>query len=219
MQWSRKWLIALALATSTLTRGQPPATQPATTTPAATPRDVLRSLNEAMRMGDEANIRALFIASTPAERTMIDADAAMAGALARLRAAAVKQFGVKRADILTGDSDAAGADSVAHIETADIDVRGDVATVTYRDGKNSQQFVLKKVDGGWRIPVSELGKPLSPEALNQRLGDLAIQRNVIDEIASRIAAGQFQTPEGARDAWRAQILKAAASQPATQPAK
>jgi hypothetical protein len=214
MRVSRKWLIALVLTASGFVDAQRPTTQASATTP----RDALRSLNQAMRSGDESQIRDLFVASTPAETRMIEADAAMAGALARLRAAAVKQFGVKHADIVTGDSDAAGADSISRIETADIDVRGDVATVIYHDEKNAQQFVLKKVGGNWRIPVSELGKPLSPAALDQRLGDLALQRGVIDDIASHILEGQYQSAESARDAWRAQILKSATSQPTTKPA-
>jgi hypothetical protein len=218
MHVSRKWVIALALSASCPAVGQLAATRPATATAATTPRDALRSLNQAMRSGDEQHIRALFDASTPVEVRMIDADAAMAGALARLRAAAVKRFGVKHADVVTGDSDAAGADSITRIETADIDVHGDVATVTYHDEKNAQQFVLKKIDGAWRIPVSELGKPLSPAALDQRLGDLAVQRSVIDDVAARILQGQYQTPESARDAWHEQILKSATSQPATRPA-
>lgn len=218
MHVSRKWLMALILAAAGIVDARPPATQLSTTAPSITPRDALRALNQAMRTGDESHIRALFVGSTPAEVRMIDADAAMAGALARLRAAAVKQFGMKRADVVTGDNDSAGADSTSRIEAADIDVRGDVATVTYHDEKNAQQFILKKIDGAWRIPVSELGKPLSSEALDQRLGDLAIQRNVIDDITAKIDEGQYQTPESARDAWRALILKAAASQPATRPA-
>ena len=216
MHMSRKLLIALVLATPCLVVGQSAATRPATQTSAATPRDALRLLNSAMRTGDEGHIRALFLASTPAESRMIDADAAMAAALARLRAAAVKQFGAKHANIVTGDNEAASVDSIARIETADIDVRGDIATVSYHDEKNSQPFVLRKVDGSWRIPISELGKPLSPGALDQRLGDLATQRGVIEDIAVQILDGRLQTAEGARDAWRAQILKSATSQPTTR---
>src|SRR5215469_17042457 len=67
----------------------------------ATPRGALRTLNQAMRNGDVVAIRQLFLATSPAEQRMVDADASMAAALARLRAAAVEAFGPHGADIVT----------------------------------------------------------------------------------------------------------------------
>jgi hypothetical protein len=181
-----------------------------------TPRDAIRALNAAMRLGDVEAMKQLFLATTPAETRMIDADAEMAAALARLRAAAVAAYGAQGADLVTGESDASAAESTARIDSAEVSVAGDVATVTYRDQKNSP-YVLKKVNGRWRIPVSQLGKPLDPGALDQRLADLAIQRRVVDEMAEQIARKKFAGPEQAREAWRTRILQAATSQPATRP--
>lgn len=182
----------------------------------ATPRDAIRALNLAMRVGDVDAMKRLFLAATPAEARMIDADAEMAAALARLRAAAVKAYGPQGADTVTGETEAGAVESTARIDSAEVTVTGEVATITYRDQKNSP-FVLKKVDGRWRIPVSQLGKPLEPAALDQRLADLAIQRHVVDEVAEQIAQKKFAGPEQAREAWRTRILQAATSQPATRP--
>jgi len=147
---------------------------------------------------------------------MIDADAEMAAALARLRIAAVRAFGNQGADLVTGDSDASAVESAARIDSADVAVDGDVATVTYRDQKNSP-WVLKKVQGRWRIPVSQLGKPMDPASLDQRLSDLALQRHVVDAMVEEIRQKKFATAEQAREAWRTRILQAATSQPSTRP--
>ena len=163
-------------------------------------------------------MKQLFLATTPAESRMIEADAEMAAALARLREAAVKAYGAQGANIITGETDASAVESASRIDAADVVITGDVATVTYRDQKNSP-WVLKKVDGHWRIPVAQMGKPMDPASLDQRLSDLAAQRHVVDEMAEQIRQRKFTTPEQAREIWRTRILQAATSQPATRPEK
>jgi hypothetical protein len=184
---------------------------------ATTPRGALRLLNQAMRSGNVALIKELFLTTNAAEVRMVEADAAMAAALARLRAAALQTYGPQGADAVTGDTDAGAADSAARIDSAEVTVNGDVATVVYRDERDSP-FVLKKSDGEWKVPVSQLGKPLDPAALDERLADLAIQQRVVEELTREISRKRFATPEEAREAWRTRILQAATSQPATRPA-
>jgi len=191
-------------------------TRPADLATGSSPRDAVRALNFAIRAGDTNAMKQLFLASTPAESRMIDADAEMSAALARLRTAAVKAFGSQGADAITGDSDASAVESAARIDSAEVVVDGDVATVTYRDQKNSP-WVLKKVDGRWRIPVAQMGKPMNPASLDQRLADLAVQRRVVDEMAEQIRQKKFATAEQARETWRTRILQAATSQPTTRP--
>lgn len=184
---------------------------------ASTPRATLRALSLAMRDGDVATITHLFLAATPSEEQMVKADAQMAAALADLRRAAVAAFGVDGAKIVTGDTAAGSAESLARIEAADINATGDTATVSYRDERQSP-FVLKKVGSEWKVPVSELGKPLEKSALDQRLADLAIQTAVVRQIVTRIDQHKFVRAEEAREAWQTGILQAATSQPAaTQP--
>jgi hypothetical protein len=191
-------------------------TRPADAPAGSSPRDAVRALNLAIRSGDTAAMKQIFLATTPAESRMVDADAEMAAALARLRSAAVKTFGAQGAELVTGDGDAGAAESAARIDSAEVVVNGDVATVTYKDQKNSP-WVLKKVQGRWRIPVSQLGKPMDAASLDQRLTDLAVQRRVVDEMAEQIRQKKFATAEQARETWRARILQAATSQPATRP--
>jgi hypothetical protein len=180
----------------------------------SSPRGALRALSSAMQEGDTDAIREVFLAANPAEERIIEADAQMAGALARLRSTAIKAFGAEQARFLIGDAAAGSAQSLASIDAADISVKGDTATVKYGDQKGPP-FILKHVNGQWRVPASNLGKPLDARALEQRLSDLEVQRKVVDEMASLIRAGKFATAEQAREAWQARILPPPTSRPAT----
>jgi hypothetical protein len=182
----------------------------------STPRGTLRSLNSAIREGDVDAMRRIFLASTPAEKKMADADAQMAAALADLRESAIKAFDAEHASILCGDVAVGSAQSLARIEAAAISISGDTATVKYGGEKPGPPFVLKSVNGEWKVPVSQLGQPVDPAALDQRLGDLAVQRNVVREVAEMIRAGKFGNAEQAREAWQTRILQAATSKPAVR---
>lgn len=205
-------LIAIFVASSWIAaQATRPATQPASA--AQTPKEALRELNVAMREGDVATIRRMFLATTPAERKMMDADAMMAAALADLRRAALAAYGAEAAKTLTGDTDAGAAQSLARIDAAEVTINGDTATVAYRDEREAP-FILKKSDGEWKVPVSQLGKPLDAAALDQRLGDLAVQTTVVHDVTRLIREGKLGTAEQAREAWQSRILQAATSQPA-----
>lgn len=180
---------------------------------AATPRAALRTLSLAMRDGDVATIKRMFLAANPSEAKMVEADAEMAAALADLRRAAIAAYGEQAAKALTGDTAAGSAESLARIEAADITSTGDTATVAYRDQKQSP-FILRRVEGEWKVPVSEIGKPLDKAALDQRLSDLSVQTAVLRDIIKSIQDHKFATPEQAREAWQSRILQAATSQPA-----
>ena len=192
-----------------------PATMPAVDL--STPRGALRALNLAMTEGDVATITRLFLAPSPSDRQMVEADAEMSAALAALRRAAATAFGEDGAKTVTGDTAGGAADSIARIEAAEINVAGDTATVVYRDEKETP-FLLKKVANEWRVPVSDLGRPIDPEALARRLADLEVQRRVVLDIADEIRSGKLATAEQARETWRSRILQAATSQPTTRPA-
>ena len=181
-----------------------------------TPRGALRALNQAIRTGDAAGMLALFLATTPSEQRMADADAQTAAALAHLRRAATQAFGEPGARLVMGNTPAGDAESAARIESADITINGDTATVTYRDERESP-FVLKRVNGHWRVPVSEFGKPLDQAALDQQLADLAAQRELVLEVTRNIELGKLTSAEQARDAWHSRMFEAATSQPATRP--
>src|SRR4051812_39027712 len=115
--------ILLAASNASATAQTQPTTLPGEA--ANTPRGALRALNLAMRSGDEIAIKQFFLATSPAEARMIDADARMAASLAHLRVAATAAYGSQGADAVTGDSDAGAAEGVARIDAAEISIEGD----------------------------------------------------------------------------------------------
>lgn len=205
-------VLAIAIwASSQTTR---PATAPAID--ASTPRAALRTLNLAMRDGDVETIKRMFLSVNPGEAKMVEADADMAAALADLRRAAIAAYGEQAAKTITGDTTAGSAQSLARIEGAEITSTADSATVTYRDEKQSPYF-LRRIDGEWKVPVSEQGKPLDKAALDQRLSDLSGQTAVVRDIIKGIQDHKFTTPEQARQAWQSRIFQALTSQPTKPP--
>jgi hypothetical protein len=207
--------LLLFLATVACAQQTRPASAPAADL--SNPRASLRALNLAMTDGDVDTIMRLFIASNDAERKMVRADADMAAALAALRRAALTAYGVEGAKTVTGDMAGGAADSSVRIDSAEITIKGDTATVVYHDEKEAP-FILKKVADGWKVPVSQLGTPIDSPALSQRLADLEMQRKVVLDITRQIHEGGLTTPDQAREAWQSRILQAATSQPASRPA-
>jgi len=217
--------LAAALWLSTVASAQPtpPASQPATrptTAPApdpSTPRGALRALAEAMRDGDADAVKQSFDATSKAEEKMVDAMASMAAALAELHRSAVKAFGEQEAKRVTGDTEGSSAEALARIDAADVSVNGDSATVKYPEEKES--FLLKRVEGRWKVPAAEVGKPADPAALEQRLADLTREQKLAEQIAKEIGGGKYATAEKAADAWHSRMLELAVPRPTTTPAE
>src|SRR5690348_1250633 len=191
-----------------------------TTAPAndpSTPRGALRTFSTAMRDGDAATIKRMFYAPTPAEQKMVACVADQAAAFAQLHQAAVKAYGDEEARKFTQDSDTASAEAMARIDSADITINGDAATITYKD-QPQMPFLLKKVDGQWKFLTSSLGRPADPADLDQQLAELSLQAAIVREIARDIQDGKFPTADKAAQTWHSRLLQAATSQPATRPA-
>ena len=241
---------AFALVAATAVAVLPPVafaqtTRPATQ-PAATPKDALKQLNVAMRDGDRERIRSLMDSRTPLESSMVDAMASMAEALAGLQRAASKAFGPEGAKDVTGDDGAHWADGLAKIDSAEVNLNGDVATVVYRSpaaqtqpspppapadpkaipatnppppaGERSEPVSLRRVGGEWKLPVSQLSAGADRTALEQRLAELAVQTKLVREVTEEITAGKYDTAEKAADAWHSRFMQSLGPKPATRPA-
>jgi hypothetical protein len=171
------------------------------------PRGVLKLLAAALRDGDPERIRAVMHAATPAESKMVTAMAEMARAMSALQKAAVKQFGREAAKEVVGDTDATDAESKARIDSADVKISGDTATVTMEDGEETP-VVLKRVAGHWKLPMSELSKGADPAALEERLVALADQARLVRDLAGEIESGKYNTPAQAHEAWQSRAMQA-----------
>jgi hypothetical protein len=173
----------------------------------STPKGVLKQLAAALRDGDAERIRNVMHAATPAETKMVAAMAETARAMAALQKAAIKQFGREAAKEVVGDTDGTDAESKARIDSAEVKVQGDTATITMEDGEETP-VVLKRVGGHWKLPMSELAKGADPGALEERLVALADQARLVRDLATEIETGKYNTPAQAHEAWQSRAMQA-----------
>lgn len=192
-----------------------PKPQPAPEHDATTPKGALKVLASALREGDADRIRQVMHATSSAETRMVASMADMARAMAQLQKAAVKAFGEQGAKEIVGDTQATDADGRARIDAADVRVTGDTATVIVPEGEDAP-VVLKRVEGHWKVPMSELSKNADPAALDERLTELTEQRKLVTQLTEEIAAGQFTSPAQAKDAWQSRAMQAVTRRPPAQ---
>lgn len=198
-----------------------PSPGPATPAPTAaadtaddpsTPKGALKRLATALRDGDAESIRQVMHAADPAEVRMVAAMAEMARAMALLQRAAVKAFGEEGAKEVIGDTQTTDAQGRARIDSADVRVQGETATVILPEGEDAP-VTLRRVDGRWKVPMSELSKDADRAALDERLAELAEQAKVVQQIAKDIEGGQFNTPAQAYSAWQSRAMQAVTRRP------
>ena len=208
---------------------KPPATRPAPPrsrrADEAALRGELKTLARALQEGKAEGIKRVVYAANPTERKMVDAMAAFAVQIAGLYKAAAKAFGEEDARALTGGLVA----EISRIDDAEVAIDGDTATVRYRqpappapadgnparpDGRQTPEseapvaMVLKRVDGRWRVPMSELSKDATPADIEQRLADLDVQTRLVRDLIKEIAQGKHRTADKAADAWQARVMQA-----------
>lgn len=176
------------------------------------PKATLKQLAAALRDGDADRIRQVMHATTTAESRMVSAMADMARAMAAMQKSAVKAFGKEAAKEVVGDTDATDAESNARIDAADVKVQGDTATVSMEDGDEAP-VVLKRVDGRWKLPMSELSRGADAAALDERLTALAEQSRLVRTLAAEIESGKYATPAQAHEAWQSRAMQASTRRP------
>jgi hypothetical protein len=198
-----------------------PASQPALPAEPATPKDALKILAAAMRDGDADKLKSVVLTRDQAEVRMLGAMAGLAGSLARLNQSAVKAFGEDDASRFTDDSSAHFSETLARIDGAEVTIDGDKATVRY-SGPGELPFEMRRVrpahasqEGQWKVPMSELSPSADPGTLDQRLGELNVQRKIVDELADEIAAGKYKNAEAGKEAWRGKIMQTLPTRPPT----
>ena len=190
------------------------ATQPTTvaTTQAldlSTPRSALTALIQAMETGNAEQIRQVLYPRAAGERRMIEALIRLSRAVVHLGKTANTTFGESGAKVLLGDANTFGREAETQIKWATEKVSGNTATLSV-PGYKVSPVVLEKIDGQWRIPMSELAKGISDIELDQRLGALSDQAAIIDRVADQIAAGRFHTGQEAAEYMHKQMIAAAA---------
>jgi hypothetical protein len=192
-------------------------TQPAPAAPPVdTPKDALSRLSSALHDGDVSTIIALIDAPAAPQAKVAAAMARFDGSLAELHSAAVDAFGEDKAAAVVGDTGAAAQQSAAAIDSAQVKIDGDHATVTYAD-PNQPPARLVHEDGLWRVHLKELDAVTDDdaEASAQQFDELTIAAR---KLAEEIRQQKFKNADKAAEAWHNRMMQAVSdTQPATQP--
>ncbi|MDB5295655.1 MAG: hypothetical protein JWO31_1638 [Phycisphaerales bacterium] len=156
----------------------------------STPKAAAKTFAAAMTTGDADAAKA---ASTGADAKMIESMANAFGSYKKLHDAAAAKFGEegKKLGAMGGSVD---DDLVKKLADATETITGDTATVAPKDGKAMK---LKKVDGAWKVDMSEMAGPMA--ALGSQMFDKMGKAAKV--TADEIAAGQYKTIDEAQAAF------------------
>lgn len=219
---------AVLMMATPIVASEPPPPSTAITAAASldqsTPKALLRSFYASRGEVDEATLRSLMHAATPAEQKVLDSVVQIELANARLRTAERERFG----GATTGPSVASGrgldVDTLEDIEALTERIEGDRAVIG--SPMNAKlQMELVRVDGRWKLPMSSHAGGAIDAALADSLGATTrAQVEVIDALTADVRAGKFASEDLVRQelarrlAERLASATRPASQSATQPA-
>ena len=216
----------LTLLITSLATAQPATTTAPATTQASvkadqsTPRGALKSLTVAMNKGDATGIKSVFNPTGDVENKMVDAVVNQQQALMKFRDSAVTAFGAEEARKLTGDLDAAQAESLAALDQVPENITGDEATV----GDGDQLVHLKKQGEKWTLPVNTLAPQINAQSVDKELSQVTERTKFFTEMADEMSKGKYKTADEAGKALQLRVLQqvmsqqGAATQPSTAPA-
>jgi len=189
---------------------------PADAPPAAdfsTPRAAAKSFYNAIEAGDVATIRMSMLAEDDAQRKLVDAFTDVIAASGKLATAARDRFGA------AGDAlgmSAIPKEQAARIDKGDEKIDGNDATLTLSDRPVPMTF--RKSGGGWKRVVTDFAGA-TPANISSQIDLLNQLAQNLNDTASEIAAGKYQSPEQAQTAFQdrmnAAMIKAVT--PATKP--
>ena len=199
------------------------ATSKPSTIPAdqSTPRGAFKTLLQAQDTGDGKALKATISTTNPTEEKIVDAMAKSAEANNHLRKAAEKAFGPEAVGARTPGSPAAANwdRAMAQIDGAHEVINGENATVDLAPNQ-APPLPMKKVNGKWTIPLSQVAPPIEPSQLEQNLSDLDEQVRLVNEVAKETEAGKYKTLAEMNQALQEKVAKAmmAKAQASTKPA-
>jgi hypothetical protein len=210
--------VALAVCVSVLSAAAPvrgqataPTTAPVTTQPVSidtsTPRAAVRTLAAALYAGDADALRVvLYAGTTELEREITTATIDMAVALATFRQAAVAQFGEADVAEAMADPVAQQGAAVARIDSAVETITGDTATLGQ---PNEPPVVLKRATTGWTVVTGAVSPSDSPDAVQERIGGIQRQAEVLRFMAEDIRADRHRSMREVLTLLHGQMMKAA----------
>jgi hypothetical protein len=186
-----------------------------------TPRGTLKMLSSAMENGDGVAIKKVMATTNPSEEKMVTAMASLAESISNVRKASVKSFGANGAKEFSNDP-AAHDEAMKKIDGATETINGESASVNV-DPKAGPPVNMKKVNGKWVVPMSEVAKNIDPAQVDERVAGVTIQANALNEAAKETEQGKYKNSDELKQAIEGKMMKAAlqhasaSTQPASAP--
>lgn len=207
----------VVLVVCALASGQ--ASQPApASSPADTPKAALRSFAVALDAGDATALHRLLEVTSPTEQKIADSTIDMAVALADLNHALAGKFGAEEAKTVVGDTAGQLQKSLTAIAAASEKVTGDTAVVSIAPTTQGT-ITLKKVDGAWKISLTDKAKGLSPQQVDQVAAMVATELKQLKEMTAEVKAGKFTTATDAAGTLHAMMANVPTTAPSTRPSR
>ena len=162
----------------------------------STPKGAAKTFATAMEKGDAATAQK---ASTGADPKLVASMATAMGNVKKMRDAAKSKFGAS-ADSFGTTQGHDFSDYEQKLDDADVKEQGDTATITPKQG---QPMKLKKVDGDWKVDLSEIGSGPMAQAGG---GMFDAMSKAATETTDDINAGKFKTAQEAEQAFGMKML-------------
>ena len=159
------------------------------------PKDALRHQDAAAKEGNREQDLLLYQATNDKEKKLADAIVDGDVALARLEKAVTAKFGKEAAANVVH---AASSMNLEDIEKANEKIDGDKATIEWA-AKKAPSLHLVKVDGQWRIPMSEIVGSLDDKEADELAKKFKEVAEQLTQTADTVEKDKYRSGEGVRD--------------------
>lgn len=172
---------------------------PATTKSSRSPVDTLKAWVGATHDPDPQTYKSVVVADGEAEQRVLDTASQLIAASAAFRQSALKSFGdaeVTKYNLRIKDA-ALPLSAIPGSDNANVTVQGDFAVVS--DPGSSKSIELRRVDGEWRIPRSQIIPAVKtrPDLVQKNLLELQAFADVLHDSADDIDTHHLRTAEEA----------------------
>lgn len=162
---------------------------------AKSPKETLKEEDAAARAGNIEQDLAYYRATNEQEKKLAQAIAQADVALAKLQKAVEQKFGKELAVAVVH---AASAQDVSDIDAATEKVDGDKAVIEWKR-KDSQPLTMVKVEGKWKVSLSDLVQGMDEKEINELIDAMQQLVTQIGFISGRVEQGKYRSGEGIRD--------------------
>lgn len=170
-----------------------PASNPADAS--KSPKQTLKDEDAVARAGKAEDDLAYYRATNEQEKKLAQAIADADVALAKLQKAVDQKFGKELAVAVVH---AAGAQDLDDIDAATEKVDGDKAVIEWKR-KDSAPLTMVKVDGKWKVSLSDLIQGMDEKEVNELTSAMRQLVTQLGFISGRVEQGKYRSGEGVRD--------------------